>query len=144
MQQKAWEENFLFKSTFNTHKPEEGYKWLNHDFIDLFFHVSIEKQNYSNISWRKTKKRDLKISQERDFPEFMVCRIIERLEFRKTQSRVGRNAQRVLSRLSNTFQEIWIVRIRLAKCRPLCITTTDDWYLIISRRKKKTQDATQL
>ncbi|GFW37359.1 uncharacterized protein TNCV_859661 [Trichonephila clavipes] len=87
------------------------------------------------------------MSQQRDLPESMAWRVIGRLESGQTQHSVADAvgvARSVVARLWNRFQETGNVRRRPGAGRPRSTTSTDDRYIQLTARRKRTENATQL
>lgn len=110
----------------------------------LFFTVSVVKFNRSAFVLRKG---DLKMSRQRDLPESMAWRIIGRLETGQTQRSVADAvgvARSVIARLWNRFQETRNVRRRPGQGRPRATTANNDRYILLTARRDRTANATQL
>ncbi|GFW06313.1 HTH_Tnp_Tc3_2 domain-containing protein [Trichonephila clavipes] len=87
------------------------------------------------------------MSQQRDLPESTAWRVIGRLESGQTQRSVADAvgvARSVVARLWNRFQETGNVRRRPGAGRPRATTSTDDWYIQLTARRNRTENATQL
>ncbi|GFT14466.1 HTH_Tnp_Tc3_2 domain-containing protein [Trichonephila clavipes] len=77
----------------------------------------------------------------------MAWRVIGRLESGQTQRSVADAvgvARSVVARLWNRFQETGNVRRRPGAGRPRATTSTDDWYIQLTTRQNRTENATQL
>ncbi|GFT91419.1 protein CNPPD1 [Trichonephila clavipes] len=89
----------------------------------------------------------LRMSQQRGVPESMAWRVMGRLESGQTQCSVADAvgvARSVVARLWNRFQETGNVRRRSGAGRPRATTSTDDWYIQLTARRNRTENATQL
>ncbi|GFV82000.1 HTH_Tnp_Tc3_2 domain-containing protein [Trichonephila clavipes] len=87
------------------------------------------------------------MSQQRDLPESMAWRVIDRLESGQTQRSVADAvgvARSVVARLWNRFQETGNVRRLPGTGRPRATTSTDDRYIQLTARRNRTENATHL
>ncbi|GFW48714.1 transposable element Tcb2 transposase [Trichonephila clavipes] len=89
----------------------------------------------------------LRMSQQRELPEFMAWRVIGRLESGQTQRSVADAvgvARSIVARLWNRFRETGNVRRRPGAGRSRATTATDDRYIQLTARRNRTENATQL
>jgi transposase len=110
----------------------------------------LQELSYSaafSVTFRLVKYPVGTMSEQQDLPESTAWRAIGRLEAGQTQRVVAEAigvSRSVISRLWNRFQDTGGVRRRQGQGRPRATTARDDRYVLLTTRRNRRLNATQL